>query len=389
VKKKLLAAAVVSAFAAPAAFAQTAPTNVTIYGGLVSEVISVKGDDAPGGDYQRRTRVGSPGGTLIGFRGSETLGGGMRVIWQVEQNVGSGDGTGTTNSWGSRNTFLGLQSGIGQVFVGNFDSPLKLVLGINNTMRFGLTGPNGMNPIMNNGDATGDDAANSSAFSRRVNNSVNYASPMFSGFQVRAQYMANENKSLTSGVNPQLSPSLWGVSATWAGGPFRAGVGYQKHTDFRTAGAFPTSRGVDDSSYLISGSWNSGPFLVQAAYSRLSYGTVGGDLKRNNWLVGGQYSMGMHRFRAQYQHAGDGSGAPANTIIGNVVQGGDTGAQMWQLGYGYALSKRTEVYGFYSMMDNDRNGIVNHSGGHASIPAGAFRAGMDITIFGIGMAHSF
>ena len=82
-KKKLLAAAVVSAFAAPAAFAQTAPTNVTIYGGLVSEVISVKGDDAPGGDYQRRTRVGSPGGTLIGFRGSETLGGGMRVIWRA------------------------------------------------------------------------------------------------------------------------------------------------------------------------------------------------------------------------------------------------------------------------------------------------------------------
>jgi len=42
-------------------------------------------------------------------------------------------------------------------------------------------------------------------------------------------------------------------------------------------------------------------------------------------------------------------------------------------------------------MDNDRNGQLNHSGAHGGIPTGAggFRAGMDITVFGIGMAHSF
>ncbi|MBC7780458.1 MAG: porin [Proteobacteria bacterium] len=405
-KKKLIAAAVVSAFAAPVAFAQT-PSNVTIYGNLQAEFISIEADGAtvgaPNNDYPRRNRIGSPGVFNIGFRGAESLGGGLSVIWQVEQNVGSADGTGGTNTWGSRNTFLGLQSSIGQVFFGNYDSPLKIVLGVNN-FAFGLTGANGINAILNNGDATGLNpiaGGGDAAFSRRVNNSLNWASPVFSGFSVRAQYAANEQKSVTAGPGPEIDPYLYSVAAYYTGGPFRAGLGYQKHVGFRSLAA--NGRELDDMSWLASASFNSGPFLVTAAYSRLEYETASTDITRNNWLVSGQYSLAQHRFRVQYLEARDVSGSntfnAANlgvssnggagvTTLGNIVATGDnSGASHWSVGYGYALSKRSEGYLFYTRLKNDANGRTDFAGGHAS---GVVRQnGHDADAFGIGLLHRF
>ncbi len=379
-KKKLIAAAVVSAFAAPVAFAQTPAANVTIYGTLQTELYSIGGNgEGTNADSQRRNRIGSPGSFFIGFRGAEAIGGGMSVIWQVEQNVGGGDGTGTTNTWGSRNTFVGLAGGFGQVMLGNHDSPMKRVLGINNSMNMGLTGPQGMEPVMTNNGAD-------RRFSNRITNSLTYISPTMSGFTVEAQYQANEDRSATSGVTPQLDPYEFGISLQWRGGPFRAGLAYTKHNDFRTVGAGAAARGAGDDAILVSGSWTSGPLLVQGAYSRLNYeAATGGDTKRDNFLIGAQYSMGMHRFRAQYQNAGDSKGAVQAALGTVAAAGGDTGAQIYGLSYGYALSKRTEVYGFYSLIDNDRNGRVDHSGAGAN----GFSTGMDVTAYGVGIVTRF
>lgn len=372
-KKKLIAAAVVSAFAAPVAFAQTPAANVTIYGTLQSEFISVSGDGEGAPDFERRNRIGTPGSFFIGFRGQERVGGGMSVIWQVEQNVGGGDGTGTANTWGSRNTFVGLAGGFGQIMLGHHDSPMKRVLGVNNVMNMGLTGPNGMEPVLTNN-------GNANRFSWRITDSLTYISPSMSGFRVEAQYQANESKTATN-VGVQQNAYNYGVALRYDGGPFRAGLAYAKNNDIRGAG-------LDDNAILVSGSWTSGPFLVHAAYSRLEYDApVGNDTTRDNFLVGAQYSLGMHRFRAQYQNAGDTKGATQGVIGTLAVAGGDTGAQVYGLSYGYALSKRSEVYALFSYIDNDRRGLVNHSGGHGA--AGAFTAGMDVTAYGVGIRHSF
>ena len=398
-KKKLLAAAVVSAFAAPVAFAQTAPANVTVYGSLQMELFTMTGDGANGNlDRNRTNNVSNPGVFFIGFRGTESLGGGLSTIWQIEQGAG-GDGTGTSNTWGSRNTFLGLAGGFGRVYLGIMDTPYKRVMGINNTatMRTGLTGPQGINAIMNNGDTSGADpfvssgASNATAFSRRAGNSVNYDSPSFGGFSVSAQYGANEGRALTTaaGAAQGVDPSLYSLSGTYRGGPFAVGLGWQQHNDFRGAG-------LTDSSYVLSGSWTSGPFLIQGAYSKFMYDTAAGDVKRDNFLIGGAYSMGNHRFRLQYQQANDTKGASiggGSTVIGNVAtfngSGADTGAKIWSLNYGYLLSKRTEVYGYYVKLDNDTNGRTNFAGSAAlGISGGALR-GMDADIFGLGIAHSF
>ena len=405
-KKKLLAAAVVSAFAAPVAFAQTAPANVTVYGSLQMEVFTMAGDGANGfADRQRANFVSSPGVFFIGFRGSESLGGGLSTIWQIEQGAG-GDGTGTSSTWGGRNTFLGLAGGFGRVYAGIMDSPYKRVMGINNTpmMRNGLTGPQGMNAIMNNGDTSGsiDQAtfsgfqANTTAFSRRTANSLNYDSPSFSGFTVSAQYGANEGRSVTSQpnvANSAVDPSLYSLSGVYRGGPFAVGLGWQQHNDFRGAG-------LTDSSYVLSASWTSGPFLIHGAYSNLNYENAAGDVKRDQFMIGGAYAMGNHRFRLQYQQANDtkggsigGTAANPSTAIGNVAQllgsNANTGATIWSLNYGYLLSKRTEVYGYYVQLDNDVNGRTNFAGSASLGITGQALRGMDATVIGAGIAHSF
>ncbi len=396
-KKKLLAAAVVSAFAAPVAFAQTAPANVTVYGSLQTELFTMTADGANGNpDRARTNNISSPGVFFIGFRGSESLGGGLSTIWQIEQGAAA-DGTGTTSTWGSRNTFLGLAGGFGRVYLGLMDSPYKRVMGINNTpmMRNGLTGPQGMNAIMNNGDTSGaieqatfsGTQANTTAFSRRTANSLNYDSPSFGGFTVSAQYGANEGRALT--VPGGADPSLYSLSGIYRGGPFAVGLGWQQHNDFRGAG-------LTDSSYVLSGSWTSGPFLIQGSYSKFMYDTAAGDVKRDNFLIGGAYAMGNHRFRLQYQQANDTKGASigaGSTAIGNVAtfngSGADTGAKIWSLNYGYLLSKRTEVYGYYVKLDNDNNGRTNFAGSAALGISGGSLRGMDADIFGVGIAHSF
>jgi predicted porin len=58
--------------------------------------------------------------------------------------------------------------------------------------------------------------------------------------------------------------------------------------------------------------------------------------------------------------------------------------------YGYLLSKRTEVYAFYSNLNNDANGRTNFAGSAAltGVTGGGLR-GMDSDIFGVGIAHTF
>src|SRR5262245_31923317 len=114
-KKTILALAVGAAFAAPA-FAQTTGSTVEIYGRVYPAFASFKATDATTGqpasnllgttgpgpnDFKQRYSVDTYN-SRIGFRGSENLGGGMSVIWQMEQRVDFDVGT---QVWANRDSF--------------------------------------------------------------------------------------------------------------------------------------------------------------------------------------------------------------------------------------------------------------------------------------------
>jgi predicted porin len=59
---------------------------------------------------------------------------------------------------------------------------------------------------------------------------------------------------------------------------------------------------------------------------------------------------------AFYGKASNGKGSALNgTRIGGLTKGTDTGSSQYELTYTYPLSKRTQVYGGYVKIDNQRN----------------------------------
>src|SRR5512135_971150 len=115
-QKKLIALAIAGLATAPA-FAQT---NVTIYGVADVTIENVKasgGTSTPTNtdpDFQtrlNRNRV-TPNSSLIGFRGVEDLGNGLKALFQFETGVNT-DGNNNQLFGSQRDSFVGLTSNVG------------------------------------------------------------------------------------------------------------------------------------------------------------------------------------------------------------------------------------------------------------------------------------
>ncbi|WP_225747507.1 porin [Eikenella sp. Marseille-P7795] len=78
-------------------------------------------------NYQKNSWSVVDYSSYIGFKGSEDLGGNLKVIWQVENRVNLADkGSGSDSS--KRDTFIGLEGGFGTFKLGHVTSPLKETL---------------------------------------------------------------------------------------------------------------------------------------------------------------------------------------------------------------------------------------------------------------------
>src|SRR5262249_10579529 len=116
-KRKAVTLAVAGALGVPvAAYAQ----NVQIYGKLYPELTSSKSSGATAtqaetstlagqvnptggaGDFKNRLSMDT-GNSYWGVRGTEDLGGGLKAIWQIEQNANI-DASGSNNVFASRDS---------------------------------------------------------------------------------------------------------------------------------------------------------------------------------------------------------------------------------------------------------------------------------------------
>jgi predicted porin len=139
-QKKIVALAV--AGLSTAAFAQT---NVTIYGvadvsGQGFNQSNVKGGNSANG-YNGGNVFGiQSNSSLIGFKGTEDLGNGLKALFQIEtevnlagnrnvnntsSNSGVAYGTKTSIFTGARDTYLGVSSKYGNVMAGYMSTPVR------------------------------------------------------------------------------------------------------------------------------------------------------------------------------------------------------------------------------------------------------------------------
>jgi len=290
-QKKLLAAAVLSAFAGVAS-AQS--SSVTIYGTLQGDFQGAesKGADASAApavlsnsfrtaasftaapaNQAARTRS-NPAGSNLGFRGTEDLGNGLSAWFQLELSTtlgapsGAPDGANHGNAPTWRNTAVGLRSrSWGTVAVGMWDTPFNVMAvatgNVNGRIANATTGQQANllgNTFIGQGawsaqnesaacGATGFSAAScfnaGMNFDRRQKQLLQWWSPNWNGFEARVAYAAVGAADAVTADNRasgSIKPTIWDMSLAYNNGPLAIGYAYSNQKDLlayasATAGA--------------------------------------------------------------------------------------------------------------------------------------------------------
>jgi len=397
--------------------------NVTIYGTINAafEPAAKRDGATPAGTVLSNSLVANPtaatainsssrnrfsqNSSNIGFRGVEDLGAGLKALWQIESSL-SPDGGGTTI--GSRNTYIGLTSKFGTLlYAGSHDTPYKdgvqgkdpfYVTGV--ATQKGILGSPGFNTISVGTNAAGftmGDAVPN--FDARMNNQIIYRTPVFYGFKADVGYGANESNQLTTTT---LNPYVWSLKVLYERGPLWVTYSYERRKDLRGLnGMAPAEVAADsskDTGNKVGIAYNFGPYALGTTellfvWERLAYerggpgiaGTVVSEYERNAYVFSANTKFGSHRFPLSFGIARDGSckfgNAAACTTTG-------LGAKQISFGYAYTLSKRTDLYAFYSKIINDSAGsyYFGVAGSAATLPGGP---GSDPRGFALGIRHVF
>ena len=402
-KKKLMAVAVAGALAAPAAVLAQSST-VQIYGNITYEYgIADQGSNRPSTDY-----ADSPGGSAIGFRGEEKLGGGLSAWFQCESSadVRAMDQTG----WCTRNSAVGLKGSWGNLHFGRWDTPMKRALNMGTVGAF-ETGLLGMSFLPFGGSGGADATASADGpqrqrWKRREAGLSYYESPMFNGFQFLGAFGTGNWAADTAATDATLNPKprVISLAGVYSSGPLAIGLGYERHNDFGAHQAGATA-GLDDSGWGISAAYTfGGNVKVGFTYLDAEYETgPGRSMGKQTWTLGVDWRLsGPHSVHFQYGYADDTDGNSTVSIGGNggvtapmnaagtaAVTG--TGGDQISLAYQYAFSKRTAVRFGYVRVNNDQNSTAYRIGNTAALTslAPAPAGGQNVDAFAFHLSHRF
>ena len=207
------AGAALLAAACGASFAQAQESPVTLYGRVHVHLESVKATGGGKPELPQRMRV-TDQASLLGVRGSENLGGGLRAFFQLETGF---DPQGPGGTFAARNSGIGLAGSWGSVLAGRWDSPYKTA---------NIAVDKFHDVTIANIKSANQDRGN---FDNRLQNVVEYWSPAFSGVSVRAAVTANEARTAT------MNPRIWAASVAWRKGAYYAYYAHEDHRDTSTA----------------------------------------------------------------------------------------------------------------------------------------------------------
>jgi len=379
-QRKLMAVAVAGVFAAPALVLAQSST-VQIYGKITYEYgYADQGGGRPSTDVAQ-----TPGGSSVGFRGQEKLGGGLTAWFQCESSADvrgvSQDGLCT------RNSAIGFKGGWGNLHFGRWDSPFKRAvnMGTVGVQDTGLLGHSFVFAGSSTGTGSGFNDLDRHIWKRRESGLMYYESPMFSGFQVLAAFSPGNSATSATDSTTSDKTRIFSVGGTFKNGPFAVGLAYEEHQNMYTAstvtsvgGAGTTSTATvrnaegDDKAWNISAAYTfANKLKIGVAYLDAKYETgnvvvPGSELKRKSWNVGLDWAIaGPHGLEVGYTEADDSEGScnASGCTIGNIAPSGDsTGAKLFQIKYRYSFSKRTSARIGYIKLKNDSNAFYSLGG---------------------------
>ena len=430
--RKAMVLAVGAAIAAPGAYAQVtskAGSDWEFYGKFYPELARINGDSptaAAGTTISTLTSITNGGrsnlvnrsemlvsNSYLGFRGSKSIGSGMKAIWQLEQTVPideGGSATADTGTLATRNSFLGIQAGWGTVRLGFMDTPFKEagdVVGF-----LGVSSGNFVqtNPVLRQvgfGQGNGG-PARAARFHERRGNAIDYASPSyFGGLQYAVQYSVG-NPSETSntsgggagtGARP-LDPRFISMALKWESGPLYLAVMHETHFDmFGGSSNVPAaqSNAADpavnskDMAVQVTAMFKIAGHTLEADYIKKSYKENPGNsatptagrfesYKNNAFMVAWEARWsGTWRTAVTYVSANAGTCGSFNAACSTTGLEG----KQFSIGGSFYIDPSTYLFLIGSKIDN------GDSARYDNVANGAPATGEDVTQYAFGLAHTF
>lgn len=346
-----LAAGLLAATTARAQAAGAAPgSQITLYGAMDLGLERASN----GQSHVGRVSSGMQTVSRFGFRGSEDLGGGLKAHFRLESAINADEGTqNNASKFFGRWAHVGLSGAWGAIDLGRMWSPTFVV---------GLTS----DPLARNRTSLGwnmflqQSGAASTAFTPGFqDNSVRYTSPKRGGVWGEAMY--------TAGEAANASGRGMGFNLQYAQGPLYLGYGYQRNHN-GTAAA-PVAQPRASESHFLGATYRLDKLTLYATFNR-NLSDLPGTRASSNAMLSARWDVqGPHALIVQ--------------LAQRRVSGTDARARGLQLGYNYALSKRTTLYARYARVNNEGASAITLNG------LALAGAGADPSFTAIGVSHLF
>lgn len=366
-QKKIIALAV-AGLASTAAFAQS---NVTIYGSVDMGYSYRYNSFNKANDTQSAIDGGQAQGNRLGFKGVEDLGNGLKAVFLLENGIGLDTNSDTTNATNRSSTFVrqayaGLTGNFGTLIGGRLYTPHFSFVSAIEPFAAGTVG----RYANVYGGTVGGDVV-------RVDNAVAYVSPSFGGFTVTGAYSNNlvDQESL---VNNAKNTTVYALLGRYQGAGVDAGISMHRAAGSSQNDILPGGfQSIDN--VTVGGSFDAKVVKIAAlyGYNNTNMNKGAKDIRIDNYMLGLTVPVGKVDIKASYIYSD-----------GNNAAGGN--AQQLAIGANYNLSKRTDIYTAYSMIDNDsadgKTPTVRRvsSVGDAANSGGTFTDG-----FQVGVRHKF
>ena len=358
-QKKIIALAVASALAVPA----VAMAEATVYGQLnmAYEVVDNGANTAGVGTASDSTNNVSSNKSRLGFKGSEDLGDGITLLWQMEGQVNGDTGN---NSLFNRNTFVALSNEYGTALFGRHDTPYKMASGKTNVFK---------DTVADNRTIMG-----GGLHEARLTDVAAYVSPDFSGFNFAVAYVGQTDNTL--GATGSTVTSATSISGNYARDNYTVAVANQA---ISSKDKLVAANVGDLTATKLVGTYSMDALTVGLVYEMLSNDVGGSKAESDNVYVSAKYKVtDKGTVMLGYTSAGEGKNAAGATNKG-------AGASQVALGYSHQLAKNTSVFALYTSVDNDTASTYGLGSTGSTAGFATANAGEDPNAVAIGMRMSF
>ncbi|POR47733.1 putative porin [Paraburkholderia eburnea] len=370
---RLIRQSICGAAAALMAASAAAQSSVTLYG--VADVFFQYLDN--GGNHSYSMRSGGNTGSMVGLKGSEDLGNGLKAAFDVESgfNINNGALFADTTALFYRQAWVGLNhEKYGSLTFGRQYQPTFWIVYPTDPFR----GNEVLSPLSAGVLAVDRNTLATQAVTGRTSNSVLYKSPNMGGFQLYAMY--GFAATVTQPV-PEQSGNTLDLGLSYSGYGLYAGLAYQfQHPGTETVPGLPAALNlVDTEHYTGAIGYRIGIVNLQFNYGyNRPHDASAHSLAA---LLGAARSNSLMEFGATIQ------ATPADAIMiagfERNVRGVHDNTPGVQIGADHSLSKRTSLYMRAGYMKNNGSATMSWPGVSVSGP------GTKQVLAVVGMTHRF